>query len=180
MQEWQGEKKGLYHKRESFGRSVSSQEPHAWESLDQSQLQLLLGQPWVFGQESHSVVNWPWRASLHCRAHMWILTSSGHRGDPSLPGLLEANCVQPGAQGCGSKSWDADSSVSTAKRNWAPCLNNLLSKQPHRSLPEGWFIFWSHEGGSWLSNLFSASSKIAKQNAFPLSVKLNAFPLFMG
>lgn len=115
MQEWQGEKKGLYHKRESFGRSVSSQEPHAWESLDQSQLQLLLGQPWVFGQESHSVVNWPWRASPHCRAHMWILTSSGHRGDPSLPGLLEANCVQPGAQGCGSKSWDADSSVSRPK-----------------------------------------------------------------
>lgn len=135
-------KKGLYNKRESFGRSVSSPEPHAWQSWNQLQ----------FHYSSASPEHLEGNASLQASALVELvelLCTSGRASPSSPPGdAVEAQAclsswrlmwaaMSPGLWE-GSKRWERPTVL--LAHGQAPCLNHLLSKQPRTSLPELFYL----------------------------------------
>ena len=139
-------KKGLYHKRESFGRSGLF--PGAICSGPVA-IPFLFDQPWSV---------WTPNVILQTSGCVEPCLTVGHtsRFSPPVNAMETQACPsswrlivcsqEPRGVGA-TQTWrGAHSSVSTAKQNWTPCLNNFLSKQPHNSFPEHCFIFWNNEG----------------------------------
>lgn len=107
----------------------------------------LLAQPWACGLKCHSV------AIGHGESHSTAGPAS--RASPPSDNTEIRACqnawsliVQSWAQGCRASQQLREahhSCSSAADQNWPPCLNNLLSKQPHKPGPEHCFIFGNND-----------------------------------